>query len=75
MLESHANPTHRLEQLLQRELRDECPIENLTVRPIADGVCLQGTVEGGYDRSRIATLIKEIAKVERVIDQVVSQRS
>lgn len=67
---------HRIERDLQRELRasDAAHFETLTVRRLPDGVCVQGTAEGPYDREAVAELVRKIAHVERVVDQVVSHR-
>ena len=67
--------SHRLEHEVSRELR-ECEameFDSLTVRPMPGGVCVQGFAHGKYDRDQVASIIRRVAKVDRVIDQVVTQ--
>lgn len=69
--------THQIERDLQRELQrcDELIFDSLTVRQIPDGVCVQGTAHGRYDRRQVADIVRRVARCERVIDQVVTQSS
>ena len=76
--EENSQPaSHRIERDLVAELRrcDDVTFDSLIVRQTPNGVCVQGTVHGTYDRSRIAEIIRDLAGVDQVVDQVISQNN
>ena len=72
--QSRIGQAHRLEHRLQQVLRSrgEIAFDSLTVRPMPNAVCVQGVAHGDYDRRAVAELVRQVADVDTVIDQVVT---
>jgi len=64
---------HDLEREVQRRLLEEPGLRftSLVIRRLNDGVCIQGVLETDSDAPDLTTLAKQVAGVDRVIDQVV----
>jgi osmotically-inducible protein OsmY len=64
---------HDLECEVQRRLLEQPGLRftSLVIRRLDDGVCIQGVLETDSDAPDLIGLAKQVAGVERVIDQVV----
>lgn len=70
---SSSSAGHDLEREVQRRLMDEPGLNftSLVIRRLNDGVCIQGVLETDADSPDLCSLAKQVAGVDRVIDQVV----
>ncbi len=68
---------HAVERRVRRALTSQPSLDfkSLNVHRTDDGVCLTGIVESSGDDADVARLIREVAGVERVIDQLIVRRA
>ncbi len=69
---AHTAAPHNLEQQIRFELESQHSFSSLAVRRIPDGVCLQAILHFDDSLPDITLLARNIAGVERVINQLVA---
>ena len=68
--------SHLLETSVQRRLAEEnVQVEGLVVRRLADGVCLEGFVEGPVDMAALCRSLEELDNIGEVRNRLVTRRA